>query len=288
MAALGEAKHFVLMFDESLNFDLQKKQLDVHVRLIDGDGLVKTKYLDSFFMGHAKAVDLIKHLLLITDQVGIHKMIQLSMDGPNVNQKVFKDLSGLVQEQVNHILLNIGSCGLHTIHNSFKSGAEASGWEIIDVLSSLYYLFKETPARREDFLTITGNSKLPLKFCGHRWLENVPAAERAIEIWPHILLYFDAIKKGKVDQPSCKSFKTLVAREKDNLLLAKLHCFVFIAKIMRPFLIRFQSNEPLAPFLFSNLLSIVKRLYILVMKTLTILKKVIALMCQRNFQEMFF
>jgi hypothetical protein len=52
-------------------------------------------------------------------------------------------------------LINIGSCGLHVIHNSFKTGAAASGWDISSVLRSLYYLFKDAPARREDYAKIT-------------------------------------------------------------------------------------------------------------------------------------
>ena len=46
------------------------------------------------------------------------------------------------------------------------------GWQVSSFLSSLYYLFKDAPARREDFVTISGSSLMPLKFVSHRWLEN--------------------------------------------------------------------------------------------------------------------
>ena len=39
----------VLLFDESLNKKSQAKQMDVHVRYMEGDMMV-TKYLDSVFL----------------------------------------------------------------------------------------------------------------------------------------------------------------------------------------------------------------------------------------------
>lgn len=107
---------------------------------------------------------------------------------------------------------------------------------------SLFYLSQDSPARRADFVNITNCSVLPLKFYGHRRLENILAAEREITIWPTILDYIISAKKGKIVEPTCKSFKTGCAYEKDILLLAKLQCFVFIAKILRPYLRKCQKD----------------------------------------------
>lgn len=44
---------YVLLFDESLNKQLQLKQMDVHIRFLDSvANKVTTHYLDSAFMGH--------------------------------------------------------------------------------------------------------------------------------------------------------------------------------------------------------------------------------------------
>ena len=57
-------------------------------------------------------------------------LIQISMDGPNVNialaRKVEADreAAGLPQ------LINTGSCSLHIIHGVFKSWVEATRWKI--------------------------------------------------------------------------------------------------------------------------------------------------------------
>ena len=74
----------VLLFDESLNSSMQMKQLDIHARFLD-DGVVATRYVGSEFMGHATADDLHDRILPIIQELGTCNLIQISMDGPNVN-----------------------------------------------------------------------------------------------------------------------------------------------------------------------------------------------------------
>jgi len=57
------------------------------------------------------------------------------------------------------MLINIGSCELHIVHNSFKTGATATEWKVVALLSSLYYLFKDSPARRVFWTTVFGSEK---------------------------------------------------------------------------------------------------------------------------------
>ncbi|GFO32672.1 hypothetical protein PoB_005917700 [Plakobranchus ocellatus] len=89
-----------------------------------------------------------------------------------------------------------GGC-TYTYQECFRHGSEKSGLALGEFLRDLYTLFKKAPARKDDYFNAAGEStpKLPLKFCGHRWLENVPAAERALEIWPFVLLYSKAVRK---------------------------------------------------------------------------------------------
>ena len=75
---------YVLLFDESLNKKLQKKQLDFLVRFWDG-GRVSTRYLDSCFLGHATANDMMKAFESKIPTYGLKNLVQLSMDGQNVN-----------------------------------------------------------------------------------------------------------------------------------------------------------------------------------------------------------
>ena len=55
-----------------------------------------------------------------------------------------------IETQTSKELLNVGSCGLHVLHNSFRDGAGATNWNIEHALSSFWWLFKDSPARRED------------------------------------------------------------------------------------------------------------------------------------------
>jgi hypothetical protein len=83
-------------------------------------------------------------------------MVQISMNGLNVNWKLFKELQKYITAQHAVTLLNVGRCGLHQVHGAFKAVYDVSGWEIDKLLSSIYWHFKDTHARREDFTSLTG------------------------------------------------------------------------------------------------------------------------------------
>lgn len=121
-----------------------------------------------------------------TKELNLNNMLSLWMDGPAVNRNFVELLHEEHREQCGGAQLQIiGSCGLHTMHNSFKNGFAV--WQVEKVQKALHYLFHCAPPRREDFVLVTKCDTFPLPFCGHRWLENLPAVERAIEIWPYIV-----------------------------------------------------------------------------------------------------
>lgn len=158
-----------------------------------------------------------------TKELNLRNMISLSMDGPAVNWKFVNLLQQEHGVQFGGVQLAVvGSCGLHTLHNAFKSGFEV--WQVQKVLKSLHYLFHNAPARREDF-TSTSSTTFPLPFCGHRWLENLPTVQRALEIWPSIEKFVDQVKAKKVTNPGTLSYDTLSEAQQDPLLQAKLHFF---------------------------------------------------------------
>ena len=182
------SQDYVVLFDESLNKTTQGKQLDVYVRYWN-DGLVKTRFLSAEFLGHATADDVLAKLLSSLDGLNRKHMVQLSMDGPSVNWKVYDTLQQRLKTDADVTLLNIGSCGLHQVHGAFKSGCDASGWDVEKFLSSLYWLFKDTPARREDYVATTDSSLFPQKFCSHRWLEkrsSCAAGSRGLSSYPEV------------------------------------------------------------------------------------------------------
>ena len=116
---------------------------------------------------------------------------------------------------------DVGSCGLRTLHNAFKTGF--SMWQVDKLLEAMHTLFLNVPVRREDYITVTKSTVFPLSFCGHRRLEKLPTVERALVVWPSLLLYMDAVKRKELPNPGTASFDRIEAAQKDPLILPKLH-----------------------------------------------------------------
>ena len=158
-------------------------------------------------------------------------------------------------------ILNVGSCGLHIIHGVFCTGCHATEWKIDGILRALWYLCHNTSARREDYTTITESTVFPLKFCATRWVEDGRVAERALEIWPNVEKYINhVLKQPKSKQPTSASFSTVEKAMKDVLVPAKLQVFVHISKVLKPFLVRYQTNKPMIMFLAGDLYDICTKL----------------------------
>lgn len=158
-----------IQFDESLNDEIQQKQMVIHVRLWSQESLtVESRYYTSVFIGHGRASDLMEHFDTATSGVDPSRTWQVGMDGPNVNPSFFNKLNEERKENKYPSLLNLGTCGLHIIHRAFQTGAKATNWQLDEYLKKVYKLFKDTPARREDFVSYTGLSTFPSKFCNHR------------------------------------------------------------------------------------------------------------------------
>ena len=253
------ADGYVLLFDESLNHQLQKKQMDFHVRIWNHDK-VETRYYGSEFLGHASAEDMLEKFHSCKENLSFRNLIQLSMDGPCVNWKFYKMVEDELKNDYNCNLLNTGSCGIHIVHGAFQDGCKAAGWTVQQTLSSLYWLFKDSPARRDDYSKVTGSSVFPLKFCQHRWLENVSVAERALEVWPHIVKFVNAVKAKKVTDPKSKSYETVSSGCSDPLMPAKIAFFASVAKQITPFLTAFQTDKPMLPFMGTSLYTLLKSL----------------------------
>ena len=94
----------------------------------------------------------------------------------------------------------------------------------------------------------------PLKFCKHRWLENIPIVVRAQEIWDNFILYVQKVQTDKkFSTPTSKSFKIKWDAVKDALMPAKMAAFESVPKQLQPFLAIFKLDHPLLPFMASTL-----------------------------------
>ena len=65
--------------------------MDIYLRYQSSEhDQVVTRYLTSSFLGHCTAQDLLKSFKESMAQTDLSKIVQISMDGPNVNHKFYK------------------------------------------------------------------------------------------------------------------------------------------------------------------------------------------------------
>ena len=70
------------------------------------------------------------------------KLVQLSMDGPSMNIKLLQVVQDDRKGKGLPHMLDIGTCGLHTLHRSFKIGIEKNEWEIKFLMKAPSMYFK--------------------------------------------------------------------------------------------------------------------------------------------------
>ena len=64
--------------------------------------------------------------------------------GPNLNWKFVRQFKEETKShtQSGETFLDVGSCGVHTVHGAMKDGFVSTGWKIQEFLKSAYWLLK--------------------------------------------------------------------------------------------------------------------------------------------------
>ena len=63
----------------------------------------------------------------------------------------------------------MGSCSLHIIHSTLRTGEIKSGWDLKQILKGAYQILYDSHARREDYECVTGSKVYPFSFCSIRY-----------------------------------------------------------------------------------------------------------------------
>ena len=102
----------------------KNEQMDFGVRYWDENKQVVDHYLTSKLIGHATAKDLHRCFKEATEKMNPNKILQVSMDGPNINKKLFNNIldERKASDPTLPCLLELGTCGLYTIHGAFRTG----------------------------------------------------------------------------------------------------------------------------------------------------------------------
>ena len=118
--SLQKSNIHVFCFGESSNEVTQTCKMDMYRRYWnDNSNTVNVCYYGSSFYGHTTHQDLLHHFNSLTKDLESTHLYQISMDGPNVNMKFFEGFLQHLKERSFDSLINIGSCGLHIVHEAF-------------------------------------------------------------------------------------------------------------------------------------------------------------------------
>ncbi len=220
-------------------------------------------------MGHGRAVDILGHFKDALSKVGESRLIQISMDGPNVNWSFYQSYVTNRKDTDKEApkLLCLGSCGLHSIHGAFETGAQSTDWNVDGFLRGSHRIFKDSPARRADYTEVTGSIMFPLPFCFTRWVEDVPVSARAILILKDLRKWVNHVKSLPPSKiPKSVSFSNVQNGCDDILMECKLIFFNFVGRLVKPFLEKYQTQAPMVPFLSKDLENLHNTLMSLFMK----------------------
>ena len=113
-----------------------------------------------------------------------------------------------ISEKIRHSFLFV-ACS--SCHGAFQTTMIKPGVDIGKILKALYKIFDESPAPHVVYLREGTSEEFPMKFCSARWIKDQPVANRALEVWPTVMLTF-----SKSNQPkNNKNYNTLVRDHQD-------------------------------------------------------------------------
>ncbi|CAF1660527.1 unnamed protein product, partial [Adineta ricciae] len=277
---LIKAPAFTLIFDETVIVGV-RKQLDLHFRYwCERKQEIAVRYYKSIFLGHATAEIVFRKIIdsLRADGVDLTKMLMLGRDNPNVNKTIEKLMDQQIRIERDKQspstikstigLIDIGSCPLHLIHNSFKIGIGQTNWPIEEFLNNLVFWFNRSPSRREDYRNVAKHlSSKPGRFIRRftltRWLDIGPILERVIDQWTNLIVYFSEFIPNK-DQISMKNqrYLQITAALQSKSLLIRLHFLVFLHNhVYQQILVWLQQTQPLIHLLYDECEQLIRRLF---------------------------
>ena len=88
-------------------------------------------------------------------------MIPILIDGWSTNWKVLKLLEEKYNDREYALLMNIGSCDLHTGHSAFQTGSDTT-WNLGKIMKAIGQVFHDSPAI-DVYTKICETEEYPLK-----------------------------------------------------------------------------------------------------------------------------
>ena len=122
----------------------------------DNHNEVRVRFLKVAVFGHAYAESVANELCetLQKFSLPLEYLLLLSSDGPNVNKAIKTNINSKLKANYQRELVDTGPCQLHVVHNSFRKGVEGYGSDVENLCIDMYYFFKLSPPRREDYADV--------------------------------------------------------------------------------------------------------------------------------------
>ena len=99
--------------------------MDILFRFWDEDNKVDIGYFDSSFFDGATATNIQEAFTSGIKEHDKNNFLQIPSDGPNLNLKFLELMAENRETEELSPLTDIGTSGLHTVHNSLKAGIKS-------------------------------------------------------------------------------------------------------------------------------------------------------------------
>ena len=144
-----------------------KKQLDNYVcywsKIYDQD---VNGYGGSCFIGDCTADDLLKHVQDLRKSLNLKEffLLHVGMERLNVKLKFGHELAAVLKSVHDTGILRVGTSCLHQVRSAFKKGLEKLNFSFATLFNDLYFFFKLSSARREDYKDISEKTGITAEF----------------------------------------------------------------------------------------------------------------------------
>ena len=243
--------------------------MDVLVRYwSEAKGEVVVQFLKAIMFGHAKGDTVSRAILDALHEAGyqmpLSKLLNLGSDDPNVNKTIWSNINEELKALGLSGLLPFVPCNMHVVHNSFREGLKVYGQSSEQLAIDLFYFFKSSPCKREDFLDVEYelgfDEEMFIRHVQCRWLTLIPALKRIVKNFEPLCEYF--LKELPKTATQNKTPKLLEKNETYNRIcrtlkapatLIQMNFLISLKPLYDKFLKLFQREDPLIHILYSEM-----------------------------------
>ena len=207
-------------------------------------------------------------------------LLSLSSNGPNVNKAIKTNINSKLKANYRRELVGTGPCQLHVVHYSFRKGVEGYGSDVENLCIDIYYFFKLSPPRRQDYADVQQKLNLDefvfLRHVQSRWLSLIPAIERVRKQFSALKEYFRKLPDSDKNIAKNARYKQIMTLLTSPETMVQI-CFLKSVKpIFNKFLESFQVERPLIHNLYPCMVLLLKQMMSWFLKPKILQKETVA------------